>query len=118
MSKGNHPTTVPTASVTPMEDELASIAQDIACPECGDAAVDIVRVLSPDEVTDESVAAFKGGLAGALAGGAAGAVFGPGGVALGMAGGALAGSDQQRTATKKKRLVVSCPSCGHHGRGN
>ena len=101
-----------------MKDELSSVAQDIACPKCGDAAVDLVRVLSPDEATDESVAAFKGGLAGALAGGIAGAVFGPAGIGVGMAGGALAGSDQTRTNAQKERLVVSCPCCGYHGRAN
>jgi predicted RNA-binding Zn-ribbon protein involved in translation (DUF1610 family) len=100
-----------------MEDELAQLAQDIACPECGDVAVQLVEVLSPDEVTDETVAAFKGGLKGALAGGIGGSPFGPGGVGVGMAGGAMAGSSHGRTQAKKERLVVSCPSCGYHGNG-
>jgi predicted RNA-binding Zn-ribbon protein involved in translation (DUF1610 family) len=107
---------VPTDSTTPVEDELASIAQNLACPECGEAPVELVRILSPDETSDESVAAFKGGLAGALLGGVAGSIFGPAGVGLGMAGGALAGSDQNRTTAQKERLVVSCSCCGYHGR--
>lgn len=117
MSTGTTPSLEPTAS-TALEDELAAVAQNIACPECGDTAVDLVEILSPDEATDESVAAFKGGLTGALVGGVAGAVFGPAGIGIGMAGGAIAGSDVERTGAKKERLVVTCPSCGHHGRAN
>lgn len=98
------------------DDELAQLAQELACPNCGDLPVEIVRVLSPEEATSESVAAFKGGLVGALAGGIAGAPFGPGGIGAGMGGGALVGSEQARKEAKKERLVASCRSCGYHGR--
>ncbi|NGM71553.1 hypothetical protein G6M89_21650 [Natronolimnobius sp. AArcel1] len=116
MNGRNQRSTVSHSPSISEDDELAQIAQQIACPNCGDLPVSLVEVLSPDEVSDESVKAFKNGLKGALVGGITGAPLGPGGIGLGMAGGALIGSDQGRKQAKKERLVVSCPCCGYHGR--
>lgn len=116
MSYDNDNPTAPISSPFIGDDELAELAQDIACPECGEAPVEIVRILSPEDATNESVAAFKKGLAYALGGGVAGSPLGPGGIGLGMAGGALYGSEQGRKEAKMERLLVSCWHCGHHGR--
>lgn len=116
MSNKNNRSTVLHSSSISEDDELAQIAQQIACPNCGDLPVSLVEVLSPEEVSSEAVEAFKNGLKGALVGGIAGAPLGPGGVSLGMAGGALFGSDQGRKQAKKERLVISCSCCGYHGR--
>lgn len=120
MSRNNLPpnggTPEQIASSALEDDKLAKIAQDIACPECGDLPIRVVGVVAPEDAEDETIAAFKTGLAGSLIGGILGAPLGPGGVALGMAGGGFAGSQTGAENAKKKRLVVECESCGYHGR--
>lgn len=108
----------PTPSSVPIEDDqLYRTAINLTCPNCGDVPLDVVRLLSPDEVDDESVETYKGAVGGAVAGGAVGAVAGPVGIAIGAAGGALFGGSHKSEQVRKQRLVTSCSHCGHHGRG-
>lgn len=104
------------ASLGIEEEELANIAQSIACPECGQVPVKVVRTVAPEDAADETVESFKGGLGGALVGGIAGAPLGPPGVMVGMASGVLLGSNRHRKKALQSRLVVSCPGCDYHGR--
>lgn len=95
--------------------ELAEMAVDAVCPECGDAGAEVVSVLSPEEVADESAESYKTGLGGAALGGIVGAPLGPVGVAVGMASGAFLGAEHGREKAKKERLEIECPCCGYVG---
>ena len=65
-------------------DVLAEFATEIACPNCGDHALEFVRQVAPEGEANENVETFTGGLGGAFAGGLDGAVFGPAGVIAAM----------------------------------
>ena len=103
-------------------DILAEFATEIACPNCGDHALEFVQQVAPEGEANENVETFTGGLGGAFAGGLGGAVFGPAGIIAGMTAGALLGGsygkDQAEKQELKRRMDVRCQNCGYHGRAD
>ena len=103
-------------------DILAEFATEIACPNCGDHALEFVRQVAPEGEANENVETFTGGLGGVFAGGLGGAVFGPAGIIAGMTAGTLLGrsygKDQAEKQELKRRMDVRCQNCGYHGRAD
>ena len=111
---------------TPSEDDdgrditdiLAEFATEIACPNCGDHALEFVRQVALEGEANENVETFTGGLGGAFAGGLGGAVFGPAGIIAGAPLGGSYGKDQAEKQELKRRMDVRCQNCGYHGRAD
>lgn len=94
--------------------ELGINIEALLCPQCDSALADIVDVLAPEEVENQTQESWGRTVGGATVGGTIGALGGPVGVGVGAVVGSVLGNVSAQQRRKKRRTILRC-SCGYRG---
>lgn len=98
-----------------LEEMSDDLVDKLTCPSCEASLtkVDVVEILSPDDMELKSAETYKNLLGGAGTLGAVGALAGPAGVVVGGVVGAAVGGGRGLARDELRRVQVQCPNCGH-----